>query len=286
MEIQFDQNHLLSISNPNIPANKEYFYNVSGYNFSSYDKWLIVLHKKDLKIINLKNLGDNMSVLYLADRKDLIQKKINLNWFTTWLCFFPWFDEKSWERYYFIPKFPENQISWLNSTISKLWIWLKIEKTNKGIFVNWKISVDNQSDFISQLFALILIYWKFDIRNWQLFSFKVHIPLFGSHLSNQEYLDKQIDILNSNWIFFKKDILKTNDGIIYQISSSDYVLLKSFANFYEPIEKIIQIPKYDFTLQIKDELIKFINTNPEIPKDWKSEVLKKLKIWTLKILTK
>lgn len=51
-----DQNKLLTIVNENIPQTKEYTYNVSGYLFSDYDKGIVVLHKKERKIINLKNL--------------------------------------------------------------------------------------------------------------------------------------------------------------------------------------------------------------------------------------
>jgi hypothetical protein len=38
MKILVDDNNILSIENPNIPRNKEYFYNVSGYAFSDFDK--------------------------------------------------------------------------------------------------------------------------------------------------------------------------------------------------------------------------------------------------------
>jgi hypothetical protein len=56
MRIEIDKNNLLTIFNESIPQTKEYTYNVSGYTFSDYDKGIIVLHKKDRKIINLKNL--------------------------------------------------------------------------------------------------------------------------------------------------------------------------------------------------------------------------------------
>ena len=65
MTIQIDKNNLLTISNPSIPQTKEYTYTVGWYKFSDFDKWIIVLHKKDWKIINLKNLGDGMSVVYI-----------------------------------------------------------------------------------------------------------------------------------------------------------------------------------------------------------------------------
>jgi hypothetical protein len=70
MKIQFDQNHLLTIENENIPQTKEYTYSAGGYTFSDFDKGVVVLHKKDFKITNLKNLGDNMSVVYYKEKTD------------------------------------------------------------------------------------------------------------------------------------------------------------------------------------------------------------------------
>jgi hypothetical protein len=56
MKIEIDKNNLLTIFNENIPQTKEYTYHVSGYLFSDFDKGMIVLHKKEWKIISLKNL--------------------------------------------------------------------------------------------------------------------------------------------------------------------------------------------------------------------------------------
>jgi hypothetical protein len=67
MKIQINKNNLLTIFNENIPQTKEYTYNVSGYTFSDFNTGVIVLHKKEWKLINLKNLGDNMSVIYLKN---------------------------------------------------------------------------------------------------------------------------------------------------------------------------------------------------------------------------
>jgi hypothetical protein len=73
MKIELDKNNLLTIFNENIPQTKEYTYQVSGYTFSDFDKGIIVLHKKEWKIISLKNLGDNMSVVYIKNSEFKIQ---------------------------------------------------------------------------------------------------------------------------------------------------------------------------------------------------------------------
>lgn len=67
MRIEKDKNNLLTIFNENIPQTKEYTYHVGGYIFSDFDKGIIVLHKKEWKIISLKNLGDNMNVVYMKN---------------------------------------------------------------------------------------------------------------------------------------------------------------------------------------------------------------------------
>jgi len=66
MKLQIDQNNLLSIDHPGIPQLKEYTYEVSGWRFSDWDKGMIVLHKKDFKVMNLKNIGDGMSVVWIG----------------------------------------------------------------------------------------------------------------------------------------------------------------------------------------------------------------------------
>jgi hypothetical protein len=71
MKICVDKNHLLVIENENIPQVKEYTYNVGGYLFSDFDKGVLVWHKKQIKVINLKNLGDGMAVFYVKSDKDM-----------------------------------------------------------------------------------------------------------------------------------------------------------------------------------------------------------------------
>jgi hypothetical protein len=84
MKLLFDENKLLTIKNPNIPETKEYHNTVSWYNFSSFDMWIIVLHKKQIKIINLKNLWEKMSVFFLDNREWLAIDQLDKNWFVNW----------------------------------------------------------------------------------------------------------------------------------------------------------------------------------------------------------
>jgi hypothetical protein len=65
--------------------------------------------------------------------------------------------------------------------------------------------------------------------------------------------------------------------MVYQISCNDYELLETFAQRYEAVEKFEKISKREFTEEMKIKLIEFIETNPEIPQDGKTEVLKEIK---------
>ena len=129
MKITFDANNLLVIENPNIPQVKEYTYETSGYRFSSYDKGIIILHKKDFKIINLKDLGDNMNVVYFQEAKSspmiLDQEALQQA-----LGMFNAFDETTGKTYFFIPNMPVKDIQEKNQTLEKLQIKSRLTKTD------------------------------------------------------------------------------------------------------------------------------------------------------------
>ena len=291
MKIQFDQNHLLTIFNENIPQTKEYTYSVGGYIFSDFDKGMVVLHKKDFKITNLKNFWDNMSVAYCKEKTDNsadFQQQI----FEDALRLFKWFDEETGEKYYFIPGLGEKDIQEKNKML-KSFGKCEIKKTAKGAMVELKDANEDTTngkpqtqDILSYIFGLTLLYGKFEAKKSELVSIKIQIPLFGQYLSQQEMLDKIIKDLQQDGIFLKTDKLTNNNGITYQISSNDYELLEIFAKWYEPVEKFEKISKRDFAHEMKIKIISFIESNPEIPSEGKAEVLQQMVKGTIKFLMK
>jgi len=284
MKILIDKNNLLTIFNENIPQTKEYTYHVSGYTFSDYDKWIIVLHKKERKIISLKNLGDNMSVVYLKnDRPTKIEMDNNAMKQAFWL--FDSFDETSGKTYFFIPNMSEKEAIEKNQILENLKIEYRLKKTDKWIITE-AIPCTGTEKRISLLFWLLVLYGKFDAKNNELTSIKIQLPLFGQYAKHIEMLDTMMNQLKGHGFFMKVDKLANKNGIVYQISSNDYELLEIFARRYEPVEKFGKITKREFTEEMKTKLIEFISTNPEIPQDGKAEVLKQIKEWTIKLLTK
>ena len=71
----------------------------------------------------------------------------------------------------------------------------------------------------------------------------------------------------------KKDLVETNNGIIYQISSNDWELLDIFVKWHEAIEKFEKISKKAFTEEMKDKLVAFLVADSQIPEQGKQEVL-------------
>ena len=286
MKILVDDNNILSIENPNIPQTKEYSYNVSGYSFSDFDKWIIVYHKKQFKIINLKDLWDKMWVILVGEHDDEYDgMELNLESMESALKLFDWFDENTGDKYYFLYKFGENKMNELQENLKKLGSKVELKKTEKWICLP-RTDEELVYNPISFLFGLVLVYWNFQIKDWDLKAIKVQIPLFGKYMEEQDIIDEMVAVLAENGLYVNKNIQRTDDGIIYELTSSDYELLQHFARFYEPIEKWLKISKYDDVLNVKKELIEFIKTNPEIPSEWKDEVLKALENGMIKVMVK
>ncbi|MFZ2151310.1 MAG: hypothetical protein WAZ12_01540 [Candidatus Absconditicoccaceae bacterium] len=297
MKVLIDQNNLLAIENPNIPKLKEYTNIASGYRFSDYDKGIIVYHKKEIKIINLKNLGDNMNIFYVNKRESLIENNLDLDGFLAAVVLFSGFDENTGNKYFFIPRMKEVELEPLNIKLEKLGIDIKLEKNEKGIVVKSGLDMykkstaaifDNDANIgniLSFLFGLVLIYGKMDIKNGEIIGIKIHIPLFGQYIKYKESIDEIIKNLQNEGIFLNHSILQNGDGIVYQINSGDYELLGSFVNFYQSVEKVQKIFKQEFTEKAKSELINFIDINEQVPENGKEEVLRMIDDGVMKVLT-
>jgi len=225
-----------------------------------------------------------MSVVYMKNEK--ITRKDNNEGLNESMKLFQWFDEETGKKYYFIPGMGELQQQEKNIILKDVWTNYIIEKTAKGMMIAWVENKSNEEDNLWLLFWLTILYGKWEQKNKELNSIKIQIPLSGQHLVHEETLDDIVKKLQQEGIFLKADKLPNKNGIVYQISCNDYELLEIFAQWYEAVEKFEKITKREFTQEMKTKLIEFIETNPEIPQDGKAEVLKELKKWVIKLLTK
>ena len=286
MLIHFDSNHLLAIENENIPKLKEYTYATSGYTFSSFDKGMIVLHKKEFKIINLKNLGDNMSVVYIQNTK---QDVLNVSSSNNAATIFQGFDEVTWKKYFFCPWIKEGELASLNQKLQAIGKSWSLQKTDKGICIQGNVEPDTDSSLpnvIQTLFDLVLLYGKIENKKEDLLALKIQLPLFGQYLNYQEKLDTMIQSLQEKGYFFKSDKLMNDNGMIYQISCNDYEILELFAKWYEPIAKFQEISKSSFVKEMKEKLLTFLESNEDIPSEGKQEVIEAINTRKIKLLQK
>lgn len=290
MRIEQDKNNLLTIFDENIPPMKEYTYHVSGYTFSDFDKGVIVLHKKERKIISLKNLWDNMNVVYMKNTGFSVQNtQVGGNKINRAMRLFQWFEEETGNKYYFIPWLGEAQQEEKNNILEKIGAKYHIEKTTKGMIVHEVEEGDKRESLensLIRIFGLLLIYGKWEKKNKELSSIKIQIPLTGQYLAHIETLDMIKKKLQENGLFLKTDTLPNKNGVIYQISTNDYELLEIWTQWYEAVEKFEKISKREFTQEMKTKLIEFVSTHPEIPQEGKAEVIEQLNTGVIKLLMK
>lgn len=265
MKLLIDQHGFLCIEHPEIPQVKQYTYQVAGYQFSDRDKGMVVLHKKDFKVLNLKHFGDGMNVVFVKNNGCW---KLNLNkdMLAQGYGLFSSFDEVSGEQKYFWPGARGN----LDFVVPAPCVW----------------NFSSTEEILSLLYGLTLLYGKFEAKGKELLSIKIQIPLFWQYLSYQEYFDVMLGDLQKQGIFLKKDLVETNNGIIYQISSNDWELLETFAKWHEAIEKFEKISKKAFTDEMKNVLVAFLLSDHHIPEQGRQEVLDYIQSGVVKFLMK
>ncbi len=245
-----DENGIIAFTEPNKNW-KEYQIQLSWYFFSCFDKKVLALHKKKLFVQNIKDLWQWMHIFYCKNGDKNLG--FDVFWFIKSFCLFEWFDENTWEKYFFLYKKNKKQTDFLQSFVQEFKVSdlnnlnnLKIKFENNISKINFedREKIENfnfdLNYIVSFIFWLSLIYGKYMIKNDILQSIKIQIPLFGPYLNLQEKFDEIIDFLMWKWFFVQKNISQTNNWIMYQLSITDFEFLKILWEFYNKgnIEKI------------------------------------------------
>jgi len=255
-----DQNGILCAweQNESTEWMKKYQHNLSGYLVEDFDKIVFVWHKKEVKEIQWKDLGQNMEVFWIAERSeaDVALDPMSI---VSWIALFQWFDEEKWEKYYFLPRYSVEKMQSLQKKLEDVWIDLDLKKNEKGVvFTRFEEQLETQT--VAFLFGLALVYGKWEINEWDLKSVKIQIPLFGQYIQKKENLDMYLNILQKSWVFVTHNIQESNDGIVYQIVVGDYELLYLWNNLYQNIENVEKISKYEYMLEAKIKLLDYLKS--------------------------
>ena len=242
----------LTKNNKNINTGKTYRHNFQWFDFEEENCIFYVWHKKEIKLIESKNLWSTMNVFFLKDwslKLDEINENIK-SWILTACQIFNAFDEENWWFYNFLPYFPTKSVEEKNELFKKLWLNILLSNSPKWVLIKNnesenKVNIENLDIEwkIWFLFGLILLYWKFENKWEKLSAIKIQLPLFGQFLSIWDEIKNIQKNLQNEWIFIQISENIQWDKHTYEITSNDYELLQIFAKLYLPVENFSQITK-------------------------------------------
>ena len=292
MKIQFDENQLLSIYDEEIPQLKNYQYILDWYQIETTDRLVFAYQKRTWKLINLKNLGDGMQVAF-SPKAPISTDSLTFDkdQFPNVLSLFQGFNEETWIKYHFLP-FWNWDILLLRELLTTLsYPEINIEKTKWWTIISWLkktfLFPETAEDHLSFLFALALIYGKFEGKDWNLKSIKIHLPLIWIQAQLEEKLINMCRNLQKIWLFIKRNTDYHAEKKIFQFQINDFELLTLFTRWNSLLKDLPQrntelISNQNTT--IKNQLISFIeeSTIPAISN--KEQILPVLKNQTLKFL--
>lgn len=207
------------------------------------------------------------------------------------LSLFQGFKEETWIKYHFLP-FWNWDIPLLRELLTTLsYPEINIEKTKWWTIISWLTKAflfpETTKDHLSFLFALALIYGKFEGKDWTLKSIKIHLPLIWIQAQLEEKLINICKNLQKIWLFIKRNTDHHAEKKIFQFQINDFELLTLFASWSSLFKDLPQRNTEQISAQntaIKSQLISFIEELqiPEISN--KDEILQTIENQTLKFL--
>ena len=266
---------------------KTYRHNFQWFSFDQENCIFYVWHKKEIKLIESKNLWSTMNVFCIKDWFLNIEN-INENiksWISTACLIFSAFDEENWWTYNFLPYFPTKLVKEKNTLFQKLWLNIGLSNSPKWTLIKSDLNTSNLEILDIQwqiwfLFGLALLYWKFENKWEKLSAIKIQLPLFGQFLSiwdKIKYIQKN---LQHEWIFIQISENTQWDKCTYEITSNDYELLEIFSKLYLPVENFSQITKREQAQEAIEALKIFLSN------EWENELITKINNSCVKLLQK
>jgi len=264
---------------------KTYRHNFQWYNFEEENCIFYVWHKKEIKLIESKNLWSTMNVFFLKDDSlkldgctDNIKK-----WIFVACNIFSAFDEDNGWFYSFLPYFPTKVVDEKNELFQKLWVDIQLSNSSKWVLIKGDKANIEDLDIewkIWFLFGLTILYWKFENKWDKLSAIKIQLPLFGQFLSIWDEIRNIQKSLQDNWIFIQISENIQWDKHTYEITSNDYELLEIFAKLYLPVENFSQITKREQAQEAIEALKTFLGN------EWNNGLIQKIDDSCVKLLQK
>ena len=267
-----------------LDTGKTYRHNFQWFSFDEGNCIFYVWHKKEIKLIESKNLWSTMNVFFIKDSYLETNNIENIKWIMCACQVFSAFDEENWWSYNFLPYFPTKLVEEKNEIFKKLWLNISLLNSPKGILIQSE-NKPNLSDLDIQwqiwfLFWLTLLYWKFENKWDKLSAIKIQLPLFWQFLSIWDEIENIQKQLQFNWVFIQISENTQWDKCTYEITSNDYELLEIFSKLYLPVEKFSQITKTQQAQEATEALKVFLWN------EWENELINKINNSCVKLLQK
>lgn len=279
-------NHFLTKQDTKLFTWKKYHHNFQWYNFESENCIFYVWHKKNIKLIDSKNLWSTINVFYFKENKSENITNTELNqWINIASQIFSAFDEDSGIFYNFLPYFQTKYIEEKNQIFEKLWLNIKLESSQKWIIINHEYNKKDTEELtlwesLWLIFWLTILYGKFEKKGDNLSSIKIQLPLFGQYLSFWENLQNIKDKLQFHWFFIQISENIQWEKHIFEITCNDYELLEIFLNYYNCVENFSKITKREQTQEAIEALKEFLE------KEWELKISELVDYSCIKILQK
>ena len=286
----FDEHHLLVLDTLDEGYSKEYSLCLSWYQFLSKDKGVLVYNKRAWRIIHLKEISEWMQACFLQERA-IEGIEFNVSMIENVMALFQWFNEETWEKYHYLPFYSKSVESLENDLKNSFWFSLKITKEVQWTFVRWiekpYIFPDALSDIMSLIFWLVVVYWRFDEKNWEVSAIKAHIPLVWWTRIDEE-LEWCFRVLAEKyWVFIAAQRVQNWAKRVYQFSSNDREVLKLFVGWMNTYfsEQNLKLENYlKKQEEIKEQLVEYINNEENLNIEWKDVVLELLNKYDVKFI--
>ena len=280
--------NFLTKQDKTLHTGKTYLHNFQWYKLDEENCIFYVWHKKEIKLIESKNLWSTMNVFFIKDWHLEID---NINDVKSWIfraCqIFSAFDEDNGWFYNFLPYFPTKAVEEKNQIFSKLWLNILLSNTPKWVLIKsneWGEKIDIQDLDLEWkiwfLFGLSILYGKFENKWDKLSAIKIQLPLFWQFLTIWDEIKNIQKNLQNEWIFIQISENVQGDKHTYEITSNDYELLEIFAKLYLPVENFSQITKREQAQEAIEALKNFLE------KEWENEMITKIDNSCVKLLQK
>ncbi len=256
---------------------KQYNVKAGSFHFSDYDRDILVFHKRQLKNISLKNLGQKMTIFYVPQQElegaihsKIPQKKkdcYHVASFNSAFTLFSSFDEINGEKNHFLYRINQQKTANLQTSLQALQSNVILNNNNDITRATTPTSAQSQEDLndtyhiTSFLFGLSLIYGNYQAKHDELLSIKIHIPIFWVYGQLAQTIKQMILALKHDGILVDHTMQDSNDGEVMQITINDYEIIEQLAHWYKPIASFSKITKKERADFFKSRIISYLEIN-------------------------